>query len=75
MRKQYDSPMQERTPIQLKKLLAIRLHEGSISYFEGMAEETGISYQRLIDLYLKDCAATGKRLNLAWKSAIVKRAS
>jgi hypothetical protein len=44
------------------------LDEGSIAYFKAMAEETGIPYQSLINLYLKDCAATGKRLDMAWKS-------
>jgi len=32
-----------------------------------MSEETGIPYQSLINLYLKECAASGKWLNLAWK--------
>jgi hypothetical protein len=32
-----------------------------------MAQETGIPYQSLINLYLKECAASGKKLNLAWK--------
>ena len=32
-----------------------------------MAEETGIPYQSLINLYLKECASSGKKLNLAWK--------
>jgi hypothetical protein len=40
-----------------------------------MAEETGIPYQSLINLYLKDCAATQKKLNLAWKSAPAKSAA
>ncbi|MEZ5643410.1 MAG: BrnT family toxin [Burkholderiaceae bacterium] len=34
-----------------------------------VAEETGIPYQSLINLYLKDCAASQKKLSLAWKSA------
>lgn len=60
---------------QLKKPVTIRLDEGSISYFKGMAEETGIPYQSLINLYLKECAATGKRLSLAWKSVAAKNAA
>jgi hypothetical protein len=32
-----------------------------------MAQETGIPYQSLINLYLKECAASGKKLKLAWK--------
>ncbi len=77
MRKHYDFTNARKNPYaaQLKKPVTIRLDEGSIAYFKGMAEETGIPYQSLINLYLKDCAATGKRLNLAWKSASVQSAA
>ena len=69
MRKQYDFSAARKNPYaaQLKKSVTIRLDEGSISYFKSMAEETGIPYQSLINLYLRDCAASGKKLNLAWK--------
>ena len=74
MRKHYDFSKARKNPYaaQLKKPVTIRLDEVSISYFKGMAEETGIPYQSLINLYLKDCAATGKRLNLAWKAPAAK---
>ncbi|MBU6269671.1 MAG: BrnA antitoxin family protein [Betaproteobacteria bacterium] len=74
MRKHYDFSNARKNPYaaQLKKSVTIRLDEGSILYFKDMAEETGIPYQSLINLYLKDCAATGKRLNLAWKSTTAK---
>ena len=77
MRKHYDFTNARKNPYaaQLKKPVTIRLDEGSIAYFKGMAEETGIPYQSLINLYLKECAATGKRLSLAWKSASVKNAA
>lgn len=76
MRKHYDFSTARKNPYaaQLKKSVTIRLDEGSISYFKTMAEETGIPYQSLINLYLKDCAATGKRLSLAWTSAATKGA-
>jgi uncharacterized DUF497 family protein len=69
MRKHYDFSNARKNPYaaQLKKPVTIRLDEGSISYFKSMAEETGIPYQSLINLYLKDCAASGKKLNLNWK--------
>jgi len=77
MRKHYDFSKARKNPYaaQLKKPVTIRLDEGSISYFKGMAEETGIPYQSLINLYLKDCAATGKRLNLAWKAPAANSAA
>jgi predicted DNA binding CopG/RHH family protein len=77
MRKHYDFSNAKKNPYaaQLKKPVTIRLDEGSISYFKGMAEETGIPYQSLINLYLKDCAATGKRLTLDWTSTPAKGAA
>ena len=69
MRKQYDFSGAKKNPYasQLKRPVTIRLDVGSITYFKAMAEETGIPYQSLINLYLKECAASGKRLSLAWK--------
>ncbi len=52
---------------QLKKPVTIRLDQDSITYFKSMSEQTGIPYQSLINLYLKECASSGKKLNLAWK--------
>ena len=68
MRKHYDFSSARKNPYasRLKKSVTIRLDEGSISYFKGMAEETGIPYQRLINLYLTDCAASKRKLDLAW---------
>jgi len=51
----------------LKKPITIRLDEDSVSYFKSAAEEVGIPYQSLINLYLRDCAASHKKLNLSWK--------
>jgi predicted DNA binding CopG/RHH family protein len=71
MRKHYDFSNARKNPYAaiLKKPVTIRLDEGSISYFKGLADETGIPYQSLINLYLKECAATGKRLSMTWKAA------
>ncbi len=49
----------------LKKPITIRLDEDSIAYFKLVSEEVGIPYQSLINLYLRDCAATHKKLNLS----------
>jgi hypothetical protein len=38
-----------------------------ISYFKKMAEETGIPYQSLIKLYLRDCVAHERKLDLTWR--------
>ena len=77
MRKHYDFSNARKNPYaaQHKKSVTIRLDEVSISYFKALAEETGIPYQSLINLYLKDCAASGKKLSMAWKSAPTKSAA
>ena len=51
----------------LKKPITIRLDEDSVSYFKTISEEVGIPYQSLINLYLRDCAASNRKLNLSWK--------
>jgi predicted DNA binding CopG/RHH family protein len=51
----------------LKKQITIRLDEDSIGYFKGISEQVGIPYQSLINLYLRDCAAHNRKLNLRWK--------
>ena len=50
----------------LKKSVTIRLGEDVIAYFKGMAEETGVPYQSLINLYLRDCAAHHKKIDISW---------
>lgn len=69
MRKQYDFSGSRKNPYaaQLKRSVTIRLDQDAITYFKSMSAEIGIPYQSLINLYLKECAASGKRLNLAWK--------
>ena len=52
---------------QLKKQITIRLDEASVTYFKTISEDVGVSYQSLINLYLRDCAASHRKLNLNWK--------
>ena len=69
MRKEYDFSKARRNPYarRLKKRVTIRLDETTIAYFKQLAEETGIPYQTLINLYLRDCAAKERRLAINWK--------
>ncbi len=69
MRKEYDFSSASKNPYatQLKKQITIRLDEDSIGYFKGISEQVGIPYQSLINLYLRDCAAQGRKLDLQWK--------
>ena len=50
----------------LKKQITIRLDENTINYFKGLAEEKGIPYQSLINLYLRDCADSHRELKMKW---------
>ncbi len=69
MRKEYDFSRSRRNPYaaQLKKQITIRLDEDSIEYFKAISEEVGIPYQSLINLYLRDCVASNRKLTLSWK--------
>lgn len=51
----------------LKKQITINIDSGTIDYFKGMAEEQGVPYQTLINLYLRDCAASRRKLQMSWK--------
>ncbi len=69
MRKEYDFSAARKNPYaaQLKKQITIRLDEESITYFKTISEDIGIPYQSLINLYLRDCAASHRKLDLNWK--------
>ena len=72
MRKEYDlSNMKSRkNPYvkQLKKQVTIRMGSDIIEYFKEMSKETGIPYQNLINLYLRDCVQSNRKLKLQWAS-------
>jgi len=68
MRKEYDFSKSVRNPYAkyLKKQVTLRLGVDIIEYFKAMARETGIPYQNLINLYLRECARSRKKLALKW---------
>jgi len=51
----------------LKRQVTIRLDEDTVEYFKKMAREAGVPYQTLINLYLRDCAASSRKLLLRWE--------
>jgi len=71
MRDSYDFSKAKPNPYakRLKKQVTIRLDQRTIGYFKALADEMGVPYQTLINLYLRDCASKGKRLALHWKPA------
>jgi uncharacterized protein (DUF4415 family) len=52
----------------LKKPVTMRLSEDVVTYFKGMAEEAGVPYQSLINLYLRDCVINHRKVKIAWPS-------
>ncbi len=71
MRKEYDFSKARRNPYAklLKRQITIRLDEPTVDYFKDLAEETGIPYQTLINLYLRDCAAKKRKLAMNWRAS------
>ena len=70
MRKEYDFTNARPNPYakRLKRSVTIRLEAPTIEYFKRLATETGIPYQTLINLYLRDCATARRRPALRWAS-------
>ena len=68
MKKEYDFSQAKRNPYsgQLKKIITIRIDEDSITYFKDVADETGLPYQVLMNMYLKDCAENKRKLDIKW---------
>ncbi len=69
MRKHYDFSNSVPNPYaqKLKKQITIRIDKDTIAYFKGMADDKGIPYQSLINLYLRDCAQNHRDLKLQWQ--------
>ncbi len=69
MRDNYDFSDSVKNPYakKLKKQVTIRLDEDTVEYFKGLAENKGIPYQSLINLYLRDCAQSNRDLTLQWQ--------
>ncbi len=67
MKKEYDFSKAKKNPYAklFKRQVTMRLDDEVIKYFKSLAEETGIPYQNLINLYLKECAHNQKKLKWA----------
>jgi predicted DNA binding CopG/RHH family protein len=68
MKEEYDFSKSIKNPYtqKLKKQITIRIDGDTIMYFKNLAGETGIPYQNLINLYLRDCALQKRKLSLKW---------
>ena len=72
MREHYDfeNMKGEKNPYtkDLKQPVTMRLDKSTVSYFKSLAEELGMPYQSLINLYLKDCVASHRELKMQWQA-------
>ena len=68
MREEYDFTNARKNPYakRIKKQITINIDEETISYFKGMAVQSGIPYQTLINLYLADCAKEKRQPVISW---------
>ena len=71
MRKNYDFSESKKNPYakRLKTQITIRIDVDTISYFKSLAEVTGMNYQVLMDLYLRECARKKKKPKVTWEDA------
>jgi predicted DNA binding CopG/RHH family protein len=46
----------------LKKPVTMRLGQDVLQYFKSLAAEQGVPYQQLINMYLRDCAQSHRKL-------------
>jgi predicted DNA binding CopG/RHH family protein len=69
MRENYDFSNAVKNPYaeKLKQKISIRLDQSTVEYFKDLANETGLKYQQLINLYLTDCAKSHKKISIDWK--------
>ena len=69
MRKEYDFSNAKKNPYagKLKKQITINPDERVLEYFKEEAEQSGIPYQSLINLYLLNCVKEKRKLNISWE--------
>ena len=70
MKKDYDFSDAIRNPYakRLRQSVTIRIDQTTVEYFKKMAEELDMPYQSLINLYLRDCAGTKRKLSMKWRT-------
>ena len=71
MREEYDiknlNPRKNPYSKRIKKQVTINLDGAVIDDIKAQSESSGIPYQTLINLYLSDCVAQKRELQMSWK--------
>lgn len=71
MKRHYGFSGARRNPYakRVKRQVTSRLDERTVAWFKEMAVEAGMPYQSLINLFLRDCASSGRRPTITWKAS------
>jgi uncharacterized protein (DUF4415 family) len=51
---------------ELKRQITINIDSDTVDYFKNLAESSGLPYQTLMNLYLRDCADNHRTLKVSW---------
>jgi uncharacterized protein (DUF4415 family) len=70
MRKVYDFSKARKNPYarRLKKQITLRIDRPTVEYFRSLSDSSGIPYQTLINLYLRECAVNRRKLTMEWRA-------
>jgi len=69
MKKEYDFSQSIKNPYikKLKKQISIRIENDTVEYFKELALKTGIPYQNLMNMFLRECAEKNMKPNILWQ--------
>lgn len=69
MKKEYDfsNSIKNSYTKKLKKQISIRIENDTVEYFKQLASETGIPYQNLMNMFLRECAEKNMKPNIRWQ--------
>ncbi len=68
MKKQYDFSKSIKNPYEekFKKQITIRIDEPVIDYFKELAKDYNITYQNLINFFLRSCMEEKRKPKIKW---------
>ena len=68
MRSEYDFSGAVKNPHKTgAQQITIHMDAATADFFRSQAKRSGIPWQTLINLYLSDCAANKRQLEISWK--------
>ena len=71
LEKEFDFSKAKKNPYarELKKQISIKVDPIVLEFFKEQAMDIGIPYQTLINLYLRDCVKSNRKLDLTWRAS------